>query len=149
LDILEFLDSPEKLLQEIRESFAPDHPNVVISTGNVAFFITRFSLFFGKFNYGKLGILEMKKKRLFTQNSLKRMLKDNGFQILSVKGIPAPYQKAIPNHKGLSSFLQHINNFLIHISKGLFAYQILMTAKPSLTLPQLLENAKQQKQPGQ
>ena len=145
LDILEFLDSPEKLLQEIRDSFAPDHPDVIISTGNVAFFITRFSLFFGKFNYGKLGILEMKKKRLFTQNSLKRILKDNGFKISTVKGIPAPYQKAIPNHKGLSSFLQHVNNFLIRISKGLFAYQILMTAKPVLTLPQLLENAKQQK----
>lgn len=145
LDILEFLDSPEKLLQQIRDSYAPDHPQVIISTGNVAFCITRLSLFLGKFNYGRLGILELKKKRLFTQNSLIRILKDNGYQITTVKGIPAPYQKAVPNHQRLSSFLQHVNNFLIHISKGLFAYQIVVIAKPVLTLPQLLENAKRRK----
>lgn len=145
LDVLEQLDAPEAVLQRIREAFAPVNPDIYISVGNVAFFITRMSLFFGKFNYGRLGILEMNKKRLFTQNSLKRFLKDNEYKITSIKGIPAPYQKAIPNHKRISAVLQAVNNGLIHISRGLFAYQIFITAKPVLTLPQLLDNAKKRK----
>lgn len=142
LDILEQLDAPETLLHRIREAFAPAGPEVLISVGNVAFFITRLSLFFGKFNYGRLGILEMNKKRLFTLKSLKRFLKDNGYTITSLRGIPAPYHKALPDQKGLAAVLQSINSALIHLSKGLFAYQIFVTAKPGLTLPQLLENAK-------
>jgi glycosyltransferase involved in cell wall biosynthesis len=145
LDVLEQLDSPEELLQRIRETFAPENPDIYISVGNVAFILTRMSLFFGKFNYGRLGILEMNKKRLFTQNSIKRFLKDNGYKITSVKGIPAPYLKAIPNHKRIAAFLQTVNNGLIYISKGLFAYQIFITAEPALTLPQLLNNAKKRK----
>ena len=143
LDVLEFLDSPENLLLKIRQKYAPLQPDVLISVGNVAFFLTRFSLFFGNFNYGRLGILEIRKKRLFTLKSLKRMLKDQGYKIQKVKGIPAPYHKALPKHKTISWVLQKLNSLLIYLSKGLFSYQVFITAKPSLTLDQLLDNARQ------
>ena len=143
LDVLEFLDSPENLLLKIRQKYAPLQPDVLISVGNVAFILTRFSLFFGNFNYGRLGILEIQKKRLFTVNSLKRMLKDQGYMIQKVKGIPAPYHKALPKHKVISWIFQKINSLLIYLSKGLFSYQVFITAKPNLTLDQLLDNARQ------
>lgn len=141
LDILEFLDSPENLLMLLREKYAPQQPEILISVGNVAFILTRLSLFFGKFNYGRLGILEMNKKRLFTRSSLLRMLKDRGYKILEIKGIPAPYHKVFRNRRWFAAFLQMINRALIVILPGLFSYQIFVTAKPTLTLDQLLENA--------
>lgn len=146
LDILEFLDSPEKLLMLIREKYAPQQPEVIISVGNVAFILTRLSLFFGKFNYGRLGILEINKKRLFTRSSLLRMLKDRGYIISEVKGIPAPFHKVFAKQRWFASFLQAINRGLIFILPGLFSYQTFVAAKPTLTLPQLLENAEKSPQ---
>ena len=144
LDILEQVDSAENLLLQVREAFAPQMPRVLISVGNVAFFITRFSLFFGKFNYGRLGILDMNKKRLFTQKSIRRVLKDNGYKVKSVKGVPAPYQKAIGD-TALAKGLRGINSGLLHISKGLFAYQLFIEAVPSMTVAQLLDAAQKRK----
>ena len=143
LDVLEFLDEPEALLLKIRQKYAQQHPDVLISVGNVAFILTRLSLLFGKFNYGRLGILEVSKKRLFTLNSLKRLLRDQGYTILKVRGTPAPYHKALPKHKWIAWLLEKTNTLLIYLSKGLFSYQIFIQAKPSLTLEQLLENAKE------
>ncbi len=142
LDILEFLDSPERLLRLIREKYAQQRPKVLISTANVAYILTRLSLFFGKFNYGRLGILEMNKKRLFTRNSILRLLKDEGYTISRKRGIPAPFHKAMPRHSWLATMLQKINQALIWLLPGLFSYQIFIETLPGLTLSQLLENAR-------
>jgi hypothetical protein len=61
------------------------------STGNIAFMPLRFMLAFGFFNYGRKGILDKTHKRLFTVNSFRRLLKQNGFSIIAdVKGFGPP-----------------------------------------------------------
>ena len=56
LDVIEHLKSPEEFVSNLREKLHP-RTKVIVSTANIAFFITRFSLLFGSFNYGKRGIL--------------------------------------------------------------------------------------------
>ena len=84
-------------------------------------------LLFGQFNYGQLGILDRTQTRLFTFRTLRRLLRDSGFQIQVMKGIPAPIPKAIGDTR-LSQGLLWLNQALIRLSPGLFAYQIFVTA---------------------
>ena len=91
LDIIEHLREPEGLLKKIRSRFGKEMPEVIISTGNVAFFPIRFMLLLGQFNYGKRGILDIDHTRLFTSKSLKRVLINQGYEIVHEMGIPAPF----------------------------------------------------------
>jgi SAM-dependent methyltransferase len=141
LDVIEHLASPEKFIDSLKEAMgtAPNS-RLIISTANIGFFITRFSLLFGEFNYGKKGILDMTHTRLFTFSSLKRLLIQSGFDITETIGIPGPYQLALGSNF-FSRFLVTLNVFLINISKRLFAYQIYMTVKAKPSLEYLLEQA--------
>ena len=141
LDVLEHLECPEEFLSQLRKLTAKYNPEFIISTGNIGFCITRFALLLGQFNYGKRGILDLTHKRLFTFNSFHSLIEEEGYKIISQKGIPAPIPFIIKN-KLLSKILLYINNFCIKILKGLFSFQIIMIAKPLPTLNMLLEQAK-------
>ncbi len=140
LDIIEHLKSPEKLLIRLRKRYSRDCPVVVITTGNIAFLPLRLSLLFAGFHYGRRGVLDMDHTRLFTFSSLARTLQLNGFEIISKKGLPAPFPLAVGN--GITArFLLLINRFFIRISKSVFSYQIAMVARPLPTTEHLLEDA--------
>lgn len=140
LDIVEHLKNPEKLLQRLRSRFSQDCPEVIMTTGNVGFFTIRLGLLLNRFNYGKQGILDMDHTRLFTASSLKRIFENNGYQIKEMKGIPAPFPLAIGSGV-IANFLLSFNQFLIFLSKGLFAFQLAVKCKPLPTLEHLLANA--------
>ena len=80
-----------------------------------------------KVGYRQPGILDRTHTRLFTFRTLRRLLRDAGFQILVMKGIPAPIPKAIGDSR-LSRALLRLNQALIRISPGLFSYQIFVSA---------------------
>jgi glycosyltransferase involved in cell wall biosynthesis len=140
LDIIEHLRSPENLLKKVRKRYAKEAPEVIISTGNVAFLPIRLMLLLGQFNYGKRGILDIDHSRLFTYNSLKRMLINHGYEIVLETGQPVPFPLALGNRR-LSYFLLRINLLLMKFSRGLFSYQIVFVARPKPTLELLLNNA--------
>jgi hypothetical protein len=142
LDILEHLRSPELVLRRIRARFSEDAPDVIITTGNVAFFSLRLGLLLGQFNYGKRGILDLDHTRLFTFYSLRNLLRDNGYEVLEQRGIPAPFPLALGNNR-LSRLLVRLNYALIRLSKSLFAYQIAVVARPRPTLRHLLKSARE------
>jgi glycosyltransferase involved in cell wall biosynthesis len=141
LDVIEHLKDPEAFMLMIRERLAAHQVEVILTTGNIAFILTRLSLLFGQFNYGKRGILDMTHKRLFTFSSIKQLVKNFGYEITKTKGIPVPIPFIIPN-QSIANFLLKINELLIKISKGLFSFQIALIVKPLPTLNLLLENAK-------
>jgi glycosyltransferase involved in cell wall biosynthesis len=141
LDVIEHLNRPESFLEKLRQRLSVN-PSIelIISTGNVGFFITRAMLLMGQFNYGKRGILDMTHTRLFTFGSLRRALKQAGFDILETRGVPGPYPLAIGDNR-VSRVLLFINRLLIPIWRGLFAYQIFVRAKPQPSLQSLLSRA--------
>jgi len=139
LDIIEHLNDPEGFMESLRELAVTKRPEIVLTTANIGFFITRFALFFGQFNYGKKGILDRTHTRLFTFRSLRELFDQTGYTIHEVRGIPAPFQKALG--KGfLSWFAMKINQFFIwtRIFRGLFSYQIYIRAQARPTVPALL-----------
>ncbi len=129
LDIIEHLKYPERLLRILRERFYKDAPEVIITTGNIAFLPIRIGLLFGSFNYKKRGILDMDHTRLFTFSTLLEILDISGYKIIETKGIPAPFPLVVGDG-WFGRFLLCVNRCLIFFSKRLFSYQIAVVAQP-------------------
>jgi len=144
LDVIEHLTSPERFVDELRRAaeLCPD-VRIIVSTGNVGFFIVRFMLLLGQFNYGKRGILDATHTRLFTFGSLRRLFEQGGFQVIEERGIPGPFPLALGDGF-LSRVLLALNRAAIRLSKGLFSYQAYMVVQPRPSLELLLRRADEQ-----
>jgi glycosyltransferase involved in cell wall biosynthesis len=141
LDVIEHLRSPETFVDALRKARKKDKvPEVIVSTGNVAFVVTRLMLLLGYFHYGARGILDLTHTRLFSFSSLRELFEQAGFQIEEVRGIPAPFPLAVGDN-WLGRSLLTIDRILIRCCRSLFSYQIFMVVRPLPTLDWLLERA--------
>ena len=137
LDIIEHLRDPVDFMEKLRAATGYKRPEIVLTTANIGFFVTRIMLFFGHFNYGRKGILDRTHTRLFTFSSLRELLDETGYKVTEVKGIPAPYPVALGDHWASRAMVE-LNKALIFLGKGLFSYQILVCAQAKPTVPNLL-----------
>jgi glycosyltransferase involved in cell wall biosynthesis len=141
LDVIEHLRSPETFVESLRNARRQDkETRLIVSTGNVAFLITRCMLFLGFFHYGARGILDLTHTRLFTFGTMRKLFEQANYRIEEMRGIPAPFPLALGN-TALARFLVAINHGLIKISRSLFSYQIFLVARPLPSLEVLLEGA--------
>jgi glycosyltransferase involved in cell wall biosynthesis len=141
LDVIEHLRSPEAFADALRASRRQNEDtHVIVSTGNVAFLVTRFMLLLGFFNYGSRGILDLTHTRLFTFATLRNLFEQSGYRIEEIRGIPAPFPLALGN-TALAKLFVRVNSALIRISRSLFAYQIFMVVRPLPSLEFLLQQA--------
>lgn len=140
MDVIEHMVNPERFLELLRNWLQGSPCVVIISSSNIAFILTRLQLLFGRFNYVKRGILDMTHVRLFTCDTLKRLIVQSGYKVLSIKGIPAPFPEVI-KFRPLVLFLLRLNEWFIIIFRNLFSYQTLILAKPYANLDSLLSRA--------
>jgi len=127
LDIIEHLREPEQFLDRLRAQFDHRPRRLVMTTPNIAFIVQRLMLLFGQFNYGRQGILDRTHTRLLTFRGAKQLLKDAGFRIRRVRGVPAPFPKVLGDG-WLGRGAVAANLALIRVSKTLFSYQIYIEA---------------------
>lgn len=137
LDILEHLKYPEQFLHQLRAKCRVD-TKILISVPNVAFLPLRFLLLFGRFNYGKAGILDQRHTRLFTYYSFKKILRQGGFIIEKIRGIPAPFPKALGDNR-FARLLLRMNRAAIFFFKKLFSYQFFAALRPYPMVQTLLD----------
>lgn len=142
LDVIEHLQDPERFLGELRQQFDYTPRKLVLTTPNVAFIVQRLMLLGGQFNYGKAGILDRTHTRLFTFRSLRHLLRDNGFRIQEVRGVPAPFPKVLGNGV-LGQAALNANLALIRLSKTLFSYQIYVEAETTPDVSFVLKDSKE------
>lgn len=140
LDVIEHLKDPEQFLQQLRAQFDHTPKRLILTTPNVAFIVQRVMLMLGQFNYGKAGILDRTHTRLFTFRTVKQLLRDAGFRIKSVRGVPAPFPKVLGNGLLGQSALK-ANIALIGLSQTLFSYQIFIEAESTPGVDFLVEDA--------
>ena len=133
LDIIEHLHDPEAFMEELRHAARCRRPEVVLTTANIGFLVTRLMLLCGQFNYGRVGILDRTHTRLFTFRSLRDLLDQCGYAVMETRGVPAPFPKALGDH-WFSRALLAVNCGLIRLCPGLFSYQIFvrMQAVPAV-----------------
>lgn len=128
MDLVEHLHDPETFMDELRRKMEGHRPEIVITSANVAFCVTRTMLALGQFNYSRKGILGLGHRRLFTFKSLRALLEQAGYEILEERGVPAPFPLAIGVNRWSQAFL-FLNTLFIKLSKTLFAYQICIRAR--------------------
>lgn len=144
LDIIEHLNDPEVFMEKLRAKAVTKRPEIVLTTANIGFCVTRFMLLIGQFNYGRKGILDRTHTRLFTFRSLRELFEQTGYVVHEIRGIPAPFPKAM-GMGILSRLAMLVNQFLISFPfgsgwfRGLFSYQIYVRAQARPTVPALLE----------
>jgi len=141
LDVIEHVRSPEQFLAELRKQFDFKPRTLILTTPNIAFVVQRVMLLLGQFNYGKTGILDATHTRLFTFRSIQRLLLDAGFRIRAVRGVPAPFPKAVGDN-ALGRLAVQANLGLIKLSKSLFSYQIYIVAETTPDLEYVLAAAR-------
>ena len=142
LDVIEHLASPEAFVDQLRAALtlAPA-TKLIVSTANIGFFINRFMLLIGQFNYGKRGILDLTHSRLFTFASFRRLFEQGGFRVREERGIPGPF--ALVFGVGVvGRAIASINKALVRIGRGLFAYQMFFIVEPLPSLEYLLQTAR-------
>jgi glycosyltransferase involved in cell wall biosynthesis len=142
LDVIEHLRSPERFVETLRSSCRGSSKiKIIVSTGNVAFVVTRLALFFGWFNYGLRGILDLTHTRLFTFRTMTNLFEQAGYEVEEVRGVAAPFPLAFGDGFVAKCMLA-INKVLIRLSKSLFSYQIFMVCSPLPTLEWLFARAR-------
>jgi glycosyltransferase involved in cell wall biosynthesis len=129
------------------ESFAQRarlHPDlkILVTNGNVTFLTNRLLVLIGRHNYSKRGILSHQHPRLFTFASMRNLFETYGFEVDTLRAIPAPFPLLFGH--GLGKALLGFNRALIYVSKGLFGYQMILVAKPRPALAWLLSRAEQE-----
>ena len=146
LDVIEHLRVARALRRRVprRSGAATRTIRLVVSTGNVAFFVMRLMLLVGQFNYGKRGILDLTHTRLFTFGTFRRLFEQSGFQVLETArragavSARARERPARPVAAGAEQAL------LIRVSRSLFAYQIFAVVQPRPGLAYLLDRAERE-----
>ena len=94
LDVLEHLTEPERLLAAARGALR-EHGRLVVSLPNVANITVRLALLLGRFNYAERGIMDRTHLRFFTRKTARRLLEDNGWEILEAKPTVMPLELAL------------------------------------------------------
>ena len=127
LDLIEHLNNPEATVAKINR-LLPTGGRLYASTANIAYWVMRLTHLIGWFNYGKRGILDMTHQRLFTVNSFKKVLTDNGFVVKSVVGFGPPIADEISN-RGIFKWLDEVSAYLAKLYPPLFSFNFLIVAE--------------------
>ncbi len=127
-DVLEHFADPWDQLRSIVELC---HPNatVLISLPNVANFVTRVQLLFGRFDYVERGILDRTHLRFFTQASAVDLVTSAGLDCNVLIPTPTPveliYPRLTSNYLGRGGL--KINAALARAVPRFFGYQFVMS----------------------
>ena len=129
-DVLEHLRDPAAVLRKcipcLKES-----GKIIISVPNIANWIIRLSLLFGKFDYMDRGILDRTHLRFFTSRSLQQLMKEVSCEVKEIIPTPLPFQLVLPftDSKFFAPF-HEAHYALTRCWKALFAYQFVIVAAP-------------------
>ena len=125
-DVLEHLRDPAAVLRRCFASLKEDG-KIIISVPNVANFIVRLSLLFGRFDYRELGILDRTHLRFFTLKTLRSLLEDCGLNIRQIVATPIPVQLVWSvTNRNFFAPLHYCHFLLVRLWKTLLAYQFVV-----------------------
>ena len=116
-DVLEHLRDPGRALQLIRSHIRPEG-RLIVSLPNVAHASVRLPLFFGRFRYGRTGILDETHLRLYTFTTARELVESGGFTVERLLGAS--------DHFGVLLQRPHVSRFV----RGLLSHNIVILARP-------------------
>jgi len=129
-DVLEHLRDPAAVLRRCIPGLK-ESGKIVISLPNVANWVIRLGLLFGRFDYVDRGILDRTHLRFFTLRSAGQLVSDASCEVLEVIPTPLPVQFVFPfTENKVFRPMHEIHYALTRSWSSLFAYQFIMVAAP-------------------
>ncbi|NJR64236.1 MAG: methyltransferase domain-containing protein [Leptolyngbyaceae cyanobacterium CRU_2_3] len=129
-DVLEHLRFPERLLSDCFNVLKQEGL-LLISIPNVANITVRLSLLFGQWNYSERGILDKTHYRFYTHATAKRLLEENGYQVIKqmTTNMPIELVLGLSPRNPLMVLLSRILALATALMPGLFGYQCVFVAR--------------------
>ncbi len=130
LDVLEHLRHPETILQQCH-GLVKKEGLVIVSVPNVANVAVRLMLLLGHFDYTERGILDKTHVRFYTRKTARRLLEDNGFEIVEAQQTVIPIELVL-GWSPENAFLKIATSvlaFATWMMPKLFGYQFVFAAQ--------------------
>ena len=131
-DVIEHLRGASHILSETKDLLKPSG-FVIASTPNIAHFVIRLNILFGRFPYDKRGILDESHIHFYTVRSFRKLFQREGFEIFRRTYTPVPFELFAGKRK-TSMFifraLEYLYYALVKLWPGMFAYQVILCARP-------------------
>jgi len=129
-DVLEHLRDPAAVLRRCIPALK-ETGKIIISVPNIANWVIRLGLLFGKFDYMDRGILDRTHLRFFTMRSLNQLMSEVSCEVLDAIPTPLPVQLVLPfTESKLFAPFHEVHYALTCCWKTLFAYQFVILAAP-------------------
>lgn len=128
MDVLEHLDNPGIHVGEYKNSLR-DGGMIIASVPNIAYWMIRFELLRGRFDYTRRGILDHTHLRFFTLKSLVKLFTSNGYEIKWVSATSPGWHKLYDLIKRLP-WGEDIKIMLLRDFPEILSLQFLVCAMP-------------------
>jgi SAM-dependent methyltransferase len=134
-DVLEHFRDPAAVLRRSIPALK-DSGRIIVSVPNVANWVIRLGLLFGRFEPADRGILDRTHLHFFTLRTLREMMGEVSCRILDVSPTVVPLQLVFPFTRRKFFAPLHALHYALTLSwKSLFAYQFVITAAPAGQTP--------------
>lgn len=128
-DVIEHLSRPERVLAEVATVLRPGG-QVLLSVPNFSHWYSRLRVALGVFDYDRRGILDETHLRFFTRASLRRTVRNAGYDVLDLASTGAPFWSLLGGRGPVTAVLGGLSKLLTRIRPTLFGYQHVATLTP-------------------
>ena len=128
-DIIEHLPRPAKTMHEMRQLLRPGG-QIMLSVPNFGHWYPRGRVVLGLFGYDRRGILDDTHLRFFTRSTLRRLVRNTGFDVLEERatGLPLGTISEVEGWKLRS--MRKVDGAVVRMRPTFFGYQWIMRLTP-------------------
>jgi glycosyltransferase involved in cell wall biosynthesis len=128
-DVIEHLPRPNKIMEEIRHVLRPGG-QVLLSVPNFAHWYPRSRVALGLFGYDRRGILDETHLRFFTRTTLRRLVRDTGYDVLEERATGLPLGKISDSEGWRLRSMRKADSAVVRLRPTFFGYQWILRLTP-------------------
>jgi len=129
-DVLEHIFDTKKTLTDLKKVMSSGS-ELLVCVPNIVHIRSRLNILKGNFEYTNVGLMDEDHVRFFTVNSLSKIFRANGYEVVSVTGIPGvwSYENYLIRKLIKIGILKPFFNKMAVWFPSLFGFQLLFRAK--------------------